>query len=613
LEKAIDIKRRAQRCLQAGDLDGALTEYEKLTRAAECEPIHFVLMADLLFKKGDRDEAARRYRESVDAYAATGLYKNAIAVCKKMARLALSPGVVLQRLAELHALDGLATEASLYYQEYAEHQARARRFREAAAAMRQAFATLPEQVRVLERAAEWLSLAGDEPGAAAVLQEAAQHAAERGLAEDSVRLRAQAEALQPGAQPPSDAVPPLEEPLPDEPAVPEEAEPDLLADAPAPASNVWESSPEECAEPHAEPSPAERVESVEEPESPPRFVVPEPTEVAAPDVGADVAPPPPGGLRFDATPPATENGGESELNRIEGLLRVAAERFRSGEGDAAGEALVEAAQGYEALGRLERSAAIYRSLGRSPHATPEVLGLWLRNCELRGAREEAAEVACGLGDRALNEGDEEGGREWFTRALRHMPDHELARRRMERLGQRPAVAEAAPPTPELPPGGGDGRVEVAVGRAQAVTLDLGSLITEFQRGLQSQLSGDSQSHYDLGMTYREMGMLEQATECFREAARDPAFRARSAEMVGRCLLDEGRFEDAIAEFTGALDAVGPSAEAGVCLRFHLGLAYEVAGRAGEALAEFERVYAAQPNYPDVAQKIRLLRQTLERV
>jgi tetratricopeptide (TPR) repeat protein len=306
------------------------------------------------------------------------------------------------------------------------------------------------------------------------------------------------------------------------------------------------------------------------------------------------------------------------LAEIEELLAQAAERFHRGEREAAGDSLVRAARAYEALDRLDSAAAIYRSLGRSTHATPEVLGVWLRNCELRGDAQEAAEVACGLGERALNEGDPGSAREWFARALRHVPEHELATRRMQRLG--PATSAAAPGArepgtngPARNAGADGGRVEVAVGRAQAVTLDLGSLISEFQRGVESQLSGDAQSRYDLAMTYREMGLFEQALEAFRGCARDPGFAPRCAEMIGRSLLDQGRFDEAAEEFTRALASLDSRSEAGVGLRFHLGLAHEVAGRAPQALAEFERVYALQPNYPDVAQKIRVLRRTLESV
>ena len=54
MEKAVEIKRRAQRCVQNGDLDGALSEYDKLIAAEGADPYNFVLVADLLYKKGDQ-------------------------------------------------------------------------------------------------------------------------------------------------------------------------------------------------------------------------------------------------------------------------------------------------------------------------------------------------------------------------------------------------------------------------------------------------------------------------------------------------------------------------------------------------------------------------------
>jgi tetratricopeptide (TPR) repeat protein len=565
LEKAIEIKRRAQRCLQSGNLDGALSEYEKLTRAEDSEPINLVLMADLLYKKGDQSAAAERYIQAVDAYAKTGLYKNAIAVCKKMARLSLSPTVVLQRLADLHALDGLNTEASLYYQEYAERQSHEGRLREAADSLRRAFEVSRENVGVLEKASEWLREAGDADGAAKTLLEAASHFASVGQEDEAGRLKARAEELRPGAE------------------------------------ETFEAG--SAAAPAASDAPVDGLEQG------PVFRAPSTAEREVEDAPADMTPPGPDGLGFEQ-----ESSGGQGLAEIEELLAQAAERFKKGEREAASDILVEAAQAYEGLERLESAAAIYRSLGRSAHASPEVMGLWLRNCELRDDPREAAEVACALGDHSLNDGDLDGAREWFARALRHVPEHELAQRRLERLGPRASQSDAAGNS--AVPGAStaaDGRVEVAVGRAQAVTLDLGSLISEFQRGIDSQLSDDSQSHYDLGMTYREMGLFDQAVECFRAAGRSPDFGQRSAEMIGRCLLEQGRFQEAVEEFARALEAFAGEPEASIALRFQLGLAHEVAGNTQEALSEFERVYGIQPNYPDVAQKIRVLRRALESV
>lgn len=618
MEKAIDIKRRAQRCFQNGDLDGALSEYEKLTRAEDSEPINLVVMADLLYKKEDLAEASRRYLQAVDAYTGAGLYKNAIAVCKKMARLSLSLADVLQRLAELHALDGLNTEAALYYQEFAEHQARELHFRGAAESLSRAFEASPENPRLLEKAAEWLLQAEDAAAAAVLLIEASRHFTRRGQSDDATRAQTRAEELTPDA----DAGPEAQV-----------AVGAAVVETTVSETAVLAADPEAEHEPEVlDPLAGELVDGLEQRPTfeyrPARDELPEETP-------ADVTPPVPAGLRFGTLPESTEAAEATEdttpaatsatpatsaisampeMADIEDLLSLASERFKKGEQDLAAQALVEAARAYESLDRLESAAAIYRSLGRSAHATPEVLTLWLRNCELREEFREAAEVSCGLGDRALNGGDLEAAREWFTRALKHVPNHELAARRIQRMG--PCPGEDAPVDPGAPPAaakGSNGRVEVAVGRAQAVTLDLGSLIAEFQRGIESQISGDAQSHYDLGMTYREMGLAEQAVECFRAAAHDPAFCSRSAEMIGRCLLDEGRFDEATEEFARALEAFEEASEAGVCLRFQLGLAHEVAGHAPEALAEFERVYAVQPNYPDVAQKIGVLRRALERV
>jgi tetratricopeptide (TPR) repeat protein len=316
------------------------------------------------------------------------------------------------------------------------------------------------------------------------------------------------------------------------------------------------------------------------------------------------------------------------MAKIERLLLSAQEQFRAGRRDVATSALVEAAHVYEELGQFDNAATIYRSLSKSATAARDVMMLWLKNCEVRRDLVEAAQVSCELGDLALNEGDREGALSWFKRARSFDGTNALAFRRLERLreggeaGDGDAVeagvgaAPAAPPPAPTPAGVGPqgfepGRVEVEVGRGGAVTFDLGSLVSEFQRGIEAQISGDPQGHYDLAMTYREMGLLDQAIDAFRNAGADPAFAVRCAEMIGRSLLDDGRFDDAARELESSLNLPGLTPVARADLRYQLGLAHEAAGRAQKALEEFERVYAMHPSYPDVALKIRVLRKTLE--
>ncbi len=320
------------------------------------------------------------------------------------------------------------------------------------------------------------------------------------------------------------------------------------------------------------------------------------------------------GVREPDRVPAA-SGARPTVAAIEGLLARAQEHFRTGEREQAGELLVEAASAYESIDRLDNAASIFRSLARGAHASPKMLERWLANCVRRGDSREAAEVACELGDRAVSIGQIDEARRWFTSACEQDSNNAVAQRRLQRLGQvAPAAALPIPVAPDEPEPVNEaesGRVEMAVGRAEAVTFDLGSLLVEFQRGIEAQLSGDAQSHYDLAMTYWEMGLIDQAMDSFRLAAADPAFASRAAEMIGRCMLDQGRFDEATSEFQIALQSPDLPAEAAIGLRYHLGLALEAAGNLKDAVAEYERVFAQQANYSDVALKLRVLRKALE--
>ncbi len=702
MEKAIEIKRRAQRCIQNNDLDGALSEYEKLVQSEESDPYNYVLLADLLYKKGDPAEAAERYLSAVESYERASLYKNAIAVCKKMLRLSLSQAKVLKSLANLHALDGFAGESALYYVQYAEQMVRSSLPKEAAEALRAAFDVCQDNIRVLEQLSEAYLLAGDDSKSAAASLEAAGHYRARNQEVDAVRCTERAARLDAHAvaSEPVMSVP-LHPPTssgPDafassvpagaidfEPGVVSMEAQAILSDylAPEPVDSPSEgrveglesggttfSAPRAAASPQPEavaaPEPAavdDGVDSDSDESAEPVYeltadVAPDLIAEAVAELGsnfdeagvyeiaeeaeamvnggaveelAEVSPAAPG-LAFGSDAHPQRESGSSERNdgikleHVESLLAQAQEQFRSGDRELASATLATAAQAYEQLGRHENAATIYRSLGRGAQATPEVMTLWLGNCQTRGDAREAAQVACELGDRALNDGDETVAREWFQQATAFDADNEVAKRRLQRLTESSsaestggvAVASATatsvpteadePTIPSAPEGGNEmGRVEVAVGRGEAVTFDLGGLLAEFQRGVAAQLSGDAQSHYDLGMTYREMGLIEQAVESFRIAEQDPRLAARALEMTARCFVDQERFAEAVIEFERALVLPDLDPAAAAELRFHMAIAYVSAGELDSAVREFEAVAQVLPGYEDVEARIAALR------
>ena len=647
MEKAIEIKRRAQRCVQNGDLDGALREYEKLVETPESDPYNFVLLADLLFKKGEHQRAAERYLNAVSAYEKAGLYKNAIAVCKKMTRLSLSQTQVLRHLADLHKLDGLVSEASLCYAQYAEQMLRSNNVNEAIAALRKAFDCGQENVKLLEQMADAMLSEGQTARAAEVLREAAGHWRTRRQESDARRCLDRANVVDPGsARAPSAAAgtprpatasgsfasPGEIELSPGRGSSAGTLEAPPAAATPAPAttrgSSGFERAPQFVAPGGAIGPPV--LWSPTRPQGPPVLEHPAGEEPSAPaegvyEIGSEEHASYEGALA-EVQSPAAQSPPEdpyAEQDRenlpspsmiarrppaiagaalVETLLARAQEDFRAGRRAEASQALVEAAQAYEGLGRLDSAATIFRSLGRGAQSPTQVMELWLANCEKRGDRAEGSQVACELGDRALNDGKDARARAWFEHAAALDPANDTARRRLQRMtqGGRPAAPAPAPATT----GAGEaGRVEVAVGRGQAVTFDLEGLLQEFQRGVDTQLDGDAQGHYDLGMAYREMGLHEQAVQSFQIALKDPRFAGLAHEMIGRCHADTGHHESAVADFAESLRLPDLDAAGEAELRYRSALSMAAMGDLAAAVAQLEIADMRFPGRPDVVKQL----------
>lgn len=598
LEKAIDIKRRAQRCVQNGDLDGAVREYEKLLDGPDPDPYHYVLLADLLHKRGTIAAASERYLEAVQAYQSAGLFKNAIAVCKKMSRLGLSPTTVLMHLAELHLADGLMGEASLYFTQFADHQVRAGNLPAAANALRRAFDTSPEHVVLLEQYAEVLSQTEDAPQAAMAFQEAAACWRRRGHAAEAERCAERALRLDPESKP-------FEESATNRSTVESgNASPfertSLASPSPTPESGLPPRDP--ALESHVAPqgAPLQPVAD-DDLEIARPFTVSTSEDVETPlgvrlseqELGGEVsAPESPTQEPVAEQPTSTDDASESRPG-VEQTLHRAQQAHSAGQGEESARLLADAAAQYEQLGRDESAAALYRRLARGTQMTVALLERWLSNCDRRGDRAEAAIVACDLGDHAIQAGDLETATRWFSQAAVLDPANDTARRRLDRLrGHQP---ESTPLDA--------GRVAVSLGRNSALSLDLEGLLGEFQRGVAAQMEGDAQGHYDLGMAYREMGLTDQAIEAFRIAQQDARLTGRACEMIGRCLLDAGRAAEATVEFEQALRRSRLDEAGEAELRVQLALALSTAGDLGGAIAQLEIADQRQPGRADIAEKL----------
>ena len=130
------------------------------------------------------------------------------------------------------------------------------------------------------------------------------------------------------------------------------------------------------------------------------------------------------------------------------------------------------------------------------------------------------------------------------------------------------------------------------------------VFSAFKKGIQEQVSeGDADTHYDLAIAYKEMGLNEDAVRELETVLRTGSRAIEALSLMATCKLALGDAEAAAAHLEDALERAGDSDESSVSLRYDLAEALLSAGREAEALEAFQKVSAADPNFRDVAERI----------
>jgi len=153
--------------------------------------------------------------------------------------------------------------------------------------------------------------------------------------------------------------------------------------------------------------------------------------------------------------------------------------------------------------------------------------------------------------------------------------------------------------------------------AADASTELGSLLDELNDANESadQSADDDQTHYNLGVAFREMGLLDEAIGEFQKVVNGNGsqhfgpFFLQGCTLLASCFMDKEMPAIAARWYVRALDAPGLNHEGTLSLHYDLGIAFEKAGDMTAALEKFTEVYSQNIDYRDVAEKIRLLRQT----
>jgi len=132
------------------------------------------------------------------------------------------------------------------------------------------------------------------------------------------------------------------------------------------------------------------------------------------------------------------------------------------------------------------------------------------------------------------------------------------------------------------------------------------LFQEFKKGVEEQIEeGDHETHYDLGIAYKEMGLLEEAIIEFDKASGDHARFIECATMKGNCLIELGRVEETVAHFESCLSQVSNETEE-ITLSYELALAYQGFGELEKALELLLAIQEKSPHYRNLEDLIQAL-------
>ena len=652
------LRERARALEQREQWKEALDVYQQVVEESTGDDVDTGLwnrIGDLHLRVGQTEKAVEAYDRAVDAYAEAGLHNNAIALCRKILRIAPGRTSVYLKLGQISAAQGFVADARQNFLEYAQRMQRAGQIDDSFRALKEIADLSPEDTDLRLLLAEQLRSHGREQEALEQLRALLGYFRREGRAGEAEDVARRILALDPGAD--LSAIPDPD-PEPTAPADPEYAGeidglelalPVLPADDPLPPPPAGLDAPPQEEAPPEIPF-IEGLETSEDyaalagdggaadlPLIDPGFDASFELEPAPGPAGSGEEPE---DDEEDAEPlPLLDFGGFDDLPPTPSRDPVEALRERVAADPADTAALRELAERLD--GRGERAAA------------EAALDQAHRDLAARGLFREAVPVVRTLLERrpadvvlfqkqveyAFRAGDTQPLVRAYLDLARHLgpPDtNSKSRAVYQRVleldpGNPEATRVLAPPPPPpreeraAPAGGyvdlgalileddepGEASTRFVVPEEEPTgdeDRDFADMLAVFRQKVSENIAAeDSSSHYDLGLAFMEMGLVDEAIAEFQVALRGGANPLATLEVLGHCFVEKGQFGVATRVLDRALHLPAASESDLIGVHYQLGRAHEALGNPGAAREQYERVVELDIRFRDAALRLEAVR------
>ena len=140
---------------------------------------------------------------------------------------------------------------------------------------------------------------------------------------------------------------------------------------------------------------------------------------------------------------------------------------------------------------------------------------------------------------------------------------------------------------------------------QEEVKSLDELFKEFKKGVEEQIDQeDYETHYNLGIAYKEMGLYNEAIEEFIKASHDPNRLLDCSFMIAGVYSELGEYSKAIEWLESGLEHAQKKGKDDKPILYELATLCEKNGDKAKAKSYYAMIYQKDPNYRDVASKLK---------
>ncbi|MDY6787701.1 MAG: tetratricopeptide repeat protein [candidate division WOR-3 bacterium] len=142
---------------------------------------------------------------------------------------------------------------------------------------------------------------------------------------------------------------------------------------------------------------------------------------------------------------------------------------------------------------------------------------------------------------------------------------------------------------------------------------LNELLDELKEGVNENLSDeDVSSHYDLGVSFKEMGLHDMAIEELKKSLANPEYKLKSLEMLGQCYFEKNDLETAEHTLIEAMSIKGKKPEEYLGIKYTLARIYESRQMLEQALKMMTQIKQTDASFKNIDKHIALIKEAMEK-